>query len=470
MLVLNRGYELRDLLREECGLAAAINIPNASKYVCDCLILQEHRGEKGAGIISIKDGIFFKRRRVGLAREQFFEYNFKSKLPGKTAIGHNRYATQGDSDSIENVQPLVFKRSKFGPLMIAHNGTLVGQEEIKKSLEKEAVIFQSDTDSEIFGHLIARSKKPSLEEAIVDTLLQIPAAYSLLILTPNNVFAIRDRFGVRPLSIGKLGNGFLVCSENYAFDQYPKCKLVRDIEPGEMIVFDKNNSSFRSIKYAEAEEHFCIFEGIYFSSPRTSYNGFIHEDFRQELGKKVFEENPDIRGDFILPVLDSGKHAGIGLFKASDIPYKEYFLRIHNPPRSNSRSFTSATWEERIRTAYQKLHLRKDKIKKRRAIVVDDSIVRATTMKIINKRLRAAGASYIINCISSPRIIDVCPNGMDYQDKQQLVAANKSISETRDFIGADELIYITLEGLKEVVSRTYKCGICTGCFGGKYPE
>ena len=469
ILSLKRNECLRSLLPEECGLAAAINLPRASRYVYDCLVLQEHRGEKGVGIVSIKDRNIYHRRHVGRVRDHFVNFDFDSNLPGKIAIGHTRYATEGEPGEIKNVQPLIFLETKYGPIIIAHNGTLVNSRKIKSELIQKGAVFQSTTDSEIFGHLIALSSMDSVEGAIISALEKVPAAYSLLVLTKDKLFAIRDRFGVRPLSIAGFNDGFLICSENYAFDQYREAGLIRDIDPGEMIVFDRNKEYFRSVKYAHDKEHFCIFEGIYFSNPRTTYRNFPHEDFRQELGKRLFAENPNLAGDFILPVLDSGKQAALGLAKASGILYKEYFLRVHNPPGSNERSFTSPTEDERTKTAYQKLHLRKDKIKGRRAIVVDDSIVRSTTMKIVNKRLRDAGASYVINCISAPPIINICPYGMDYQDKKQLVAAGNTVEEIRKIIGADELIYISLPGLKQVVSETYQCGICYGCFGGKYP-
>lgn len=465
---------LRNLLPEECGLAAAINLPGASLYIYDCLALQQNRGEDGVGIASIKRGNIFHQEELGCVEDSFIDFDFGAKLPGKISIGHNRYATKGNSNEIKNVQPLFFPETRYGPLMVAHNGTLVNSRKIKKDLIKKGVVFQSKTDSEIFGHLIALSGKESIEEAIITALEKVPAAYSLLILTSDKLFAIRDRFGVRPLSIAKLNDGFLICSENYAFDQFRESMFIRDIDPGEMVVFERRRKGFRSVKYAQDTEHFCIFEGIYFSNPRTTYRNFMHEDFRQELGKRIFAENPELKGDFILPVLDSGKQAAFGMAKASGIPYKEYFLRVHKPPnpkkkQKRTRSFTSPTAKERDRTAYQKLHLRKDKIRGRRAIVVDDSIVRSNTIRIVNKRLRDAGASYIINCISAPAVINICPYGMAFQDKKQLVAAGNTIEEIRKIIGADELIYLSLPGLKQVVSETYRCGICCGCFGGKYP-
>ncbi|HDZ85408.1 MAG TPA: hypothetical protein ENH35_02610, partial [Candidatus Moranbacteria bacterium] len=459
---------IKGIFPEECGLSAAVNIPFASEYAFKCASAQDHRGEKGVGIVSVRKSKFYIEKRRWSVILGLPGVNFKKDLPGKTAIVHNRYATEGDSDSPSNVQPLVFQETSKGSFVLAHNGTMNNVRSIKKDLMKKGVAFQSTTDSEIMAHLITHSNEDTIEKAIISALNQITAAYSLLILTPNKLFAIRDRFGIRPLSIGKLKSGFLVCSENYAFDQYPSSSYLREVEPGEIIVFEKNKDSFESIKYAEPDEHFCIFEGIYFSHPRTTYKEYYNEDFRQELGKQILIENPDLQGDFILPVLDSGKHAAIGLFKKSRIDYKEYFLRKHKTSGDPvSRSFTSATYQERKEVAFKKLHLRKDKIRGKSVVVVDDSIVRSTTMKIACERLRNAGASYITVCISAPPIVSICPNGMAYRTRKQLTAYNRTTEDVRKTIGADRLIYLSLKGLKDVVGKTYKCGICTGCFGGK---
>lgn len=460
---------MRDIFPEECGLAAAIHMQNASRYVYDCLMLQEHRGEDSVGIISLDEAARFHiRRRVGRVREQFFDTDFEQRLPGHAAIGHNRYATAGAADALTNIQPLYFQNTKYGAFAIAHNGTFLDRKGIRERLTQEGVVFQSSLDSEVFGHLIARSNADTLEEAIIDATGDISAAYALFVFTREKLIALRDPSGVRPMSIAKINDGFLVCSENYTFDQYRNCEPIGDIQPGEMVIFEHNSSNFKRMQYAEPEESFCVFEGIYFSDPRSQYNGFWHEDFRFELGRQIFRENPDLQGDCIIPVLDSGKHAAWGLSEASGVPYREHFKRLHNPPRANLRSFTSSKDEDRMRTAYQKLHLRKELVRGKRVIIVDDSVVRSTTIQIINQRLREAGAVEIINCISAPPIKNICPFGMDFQDRQQLVAYERSIEDIRQKVGADRLIYLSLEGLQDVVKETYKCGICSGCFGGNY--
>ena len=462
---------LRGLMGEECALAAAVNVENASERVYDCLMLMEHRGEKSSGIVSVMDGELEWKREMGRTRRVFHDYDFEKKLPGKAAIGHNRYATAGAHDSKSNIQPFVFKDSRFGPFAIAHNGQLTDLNNMKEKLKESGALFQSTTDSELMGHLITHSQENPIEDAIRDACYAVTAAYSLLVMTPDKLIGLRDRFGVRPLSIGKMDGGHLMCSEDYVFDQYKDCHHIRDVEPSEMIIFKRGNKDFKSIKYAPGKEFFCVFESIYFSHPRTTYNRFYNEDFRRELGRQIFREHPDLRlkGDVVIPILDSGKYAARGLADISGLQCEEHFLRVHNPPRANRRSFTSSTDEEREKTAYQKLHLREDKVKRKNVITVDDSIVRSTTMKIINKRLREAGVENIINCISAPPIKNICPYGMDFQTRKELAAYDNSIEEIKNNIGADELIYLSLHGLDEVVRNTYNRGICRGCFGGEYP-
>ncbi len=469
-LAQEQEFNLRELLPEECGLAAAIHIPQASRYVHDCLMLQEHRGEDSVGIISLNGDVFHTRRRVGRVREQFFDFDFNTGLPGSIAVGHNRYATQGAADSLTNIQPLFFQDTRFGPIAIAHNGTLDFHNKIRERLTQEGVIFQSAMDSEVLGHLIARSPYDSLEEALIHVTELIPAAYSLLVFSRDKVLALRDRYGVRPLSLARIEGGFLVCSENYTFDQYPNSENLGDVKPGEMLVFSTQEPTYKRIQYAQPDEHFCIFEGIYFSDPRSRYNEYWHEDFRFALGQQIFREHPDLTGDCVIPVLDSGRQAALGLAEESGIPYREHFKRLHNPPRASLRSFTAATEKERIRTAFQKLHLRRELVRDKHVIVVDDSIVRSTTIRLINQRLREAGAKTIVNCISAPPIVDVCPYGMDFQDRNQLIASDRTVEEIRERVGADRLIYLSLNGLEQIVERSYRCGICSGCFGGRYPS
>lgn len=461
--------ELRHPFEDECGIAGVFNIPSASMYCYDILSLLEHRGEKSVGIVSESEDTMYYRRRMGKVHEQFVNFNF-DKLSGKIASGHNRYATSGHNKIVDieggssDVQPLIVHRSRYGPFALAHNGTLVNTDSLEKKLIDEGLTFQSSTDSELITKAIGKKDKNTLEEALIETAKDIPAAYSLILQAPGKLIALRDKYGIRPLSIGRLGDGYVVSSESYALEQFPGCQDIHDIKAGELCLF---TDGLKKIQYTEPDNHFCIFEGIYFSNPRSMHNNSYHEDFRKDLGKKLYQEN-NIEADVIIPILDSGKFAAVGMYEASGIPYEEAFLRIQNPPRSNNRSFTSSTTEKREWVVQKKLNLRKDKVYNKNVVVVDDTIVRSNTMGIINKRLKEAGAKSITTAITAPPVENTCPYGMDIKTKEELIAANISIDEIRRRIRSDHLFYLSLNGLNEVSDNHYRIGKCTGCFGGKY--
>ena len=470
------GLDVRGIMNEECALAAAVDVYNPSFMVYKSLLFMENRGEGGVGIVSRMGEEFFQRKKVGSVSTRFNDFeedDFSRKLPGRIAIGHNRYATQGNSKSLGNVQPLIIEDSKYGPFVIAHNGTLVNTKEIKKELIDNGAIFQSTTDTELIIHLIAHSGKATIEEAIMYALERVETTYALLIVTQDKLFAIRDKYGVRPLSVAKFKNGYLICSENYVFENIPGAEFMYDIDPGEMVVFSKGKRIVERRQYSDPDEHFCIFEAIYFSNPRTRHKDVYHEDFRIETGKQIAREmresGLDIQGDYVVPILDSGKHAAWGLSKESGIEYRELFQRTHSHGILQERSFTATTPEERKTIVEMKLNLRRDKVKGKNVIIVDDSIVRSTTMKILVEKLKNAGANKVVVCIASPPITNICPSGMDFQDTEQLIAHEKTIEEIRERIGADGLVYLSVEGLKKVIKKTYNCEVCSGCFGGKYP-
>jgi len=466
--------DIRNVFPEECGLTGAIDIPNASTIVQDGMLLQEPRGEKSAGIISCEGYEFHHRLRMGKPTVEFGNYDARSNLPGAMAISHNRYATAGSAFEDRNIQPLLVMKSKFGKFALGHNGTLAGVGPLEQELLEDGVAFQSTTDSELLTKLICRENESKIENAIAGACRQIDAAYSLLIMTEDALYAVRDRHGVRPLAIGRMNGGHIVMSESYVIDQFPDAKYVRDVHPGEIAIFRRGQRGFESIQFASPKEAGCIFERIYFSNPRSRYNGVYHEDFRFAQGQKFYEENKEllrsIESPIVVPILDSSKHGTLGLSYAMGTTPTEAFLRIHNPPRANNRSFTSATQEDRIKAAYRKQHLREDLVRGRTVIVVEDTIVRATTLKIINKRLSEAGAAYVINAVISPGIRDICPYGMDFQNKNELAAAYNSVEEIRQKIGADKLIYLSLGGLNDIVKETYGTNMCAGCFGGSYAQ
>ena len=477
------GKTLCDSIEENCGLASAINVPNASEIVRDMSLIQQDRGDAGAGVVSSNHQNLHIYKNVGRVDEVFPEnYNFKKRLPGKVAIGHNRYPTKGSSRRLCDTQPILFRETKYGQFAISHNGQLVDKNNIKKQLIDTGAIFQSTSDSETLAHLIVQSKEKTLEGAIASEINKIPAAYSLLIMTKSKVIALRDQYGVKPLSIAQLGGGYLIASETSAFRIFDKSEFIKEVKPVEMVIFDKKSvrsgEGFKSIQFAEPKEHWCVFEGIYFSSPRSKYNNFMHEDFRQRCGMKVYHENKEFFENLndlgydkcIIPILDSGKQGAVGFQKASKFDYKEYFMRRHNAPKSKGRSYTASKHQDREYIAHMKLDLRAEKIKDKVIITLDDSEVRGVTSKENNKRMRDAGAKMIINVLLSPKITSPCYLGMDHQKHKELIAYK---CETEDKIakesGADKTIYLSLEGLNKVVDETYKCGICSGCFGGKYP-
>jgi amidophosphoribosyltransferase len=485
--------DLRAIFPENCGLAAAINLPNASYVAAQMITAIEKRGERGGGVVSRRRGVLYERRRVGPFSVQFREFSarkFRQELPGKNAIAHCRYATKGDPNLVANVQPLFVKDSRYGSFAIAHNGTLVNVEAIRKKLIKDGCKFDSTSDTEIFIHLILKSGRKRIEEAIVEAVKQVECAYSLLVITRDKVFAIRDFFGVRPLSIAKMNDGWLVCSETVAFDQFAEAQYVQDVAPGTMAVFEKGKSGFAVKDYIPAErraavdavqkmrqEFLCIFEAIYFSNPRSKLKGVYHEDFRRAIGRQLVFENKDLAGDLVIPILDSGKHFAEGLAGALcnrlGVPfqklYEEILQRAHGPLGGQKRSFTSVNTGERVSIVRKKLHLKKEAVEGRDVILVDDSIVRSNTAKVVVKMVREAGAKKVIFCVCFPPINNICPNGMDFQTRSQLIAYKKDIEAIRQEIGADQLIYLSVAGLYETVKKVYDCGICGGCFGGSYP-
>jgi len=478
--------DLREIMPESCGVAAAINVPDASWTVAQMITSVEKRGERGGGIASCHNGNLYHRRRIGPFSIQFREFDSarcKKVLPGTTAIGHCRYATHGDPDFVANVQPLTVFDSKYGWLATGHNGTLVDAQVIKRNLLDSGCAFNTTTDTEIIIHLILQSGESDVERAIISALQKIPCAYSLLIMTRDKVFAIRDRFGNRPLSLAKMGGGFLSCSETVAFDQFPEAEYWRDVNPGEMVIFEKDKAAPRSVNFAEPEEFFCIFEAIYFSNPRSKINGIYHDEFRRRIGWHLgysLSESKLGNDPLVVPILDSGKHFAEGLarYLVSNMSpghyryeqvYEEVLQRAHGPLGGQARSFTAVTTEERIAVVRKKLHLKKEAVKDRVVVVVDDSIVRSNTAKVVIGMFRQAGAKKVIFCVGFPPITNICPNGMDFQTVSQLVAYHKDVESVRKEIGADELHYLKPEHLADCVRETYKCGYCGGCFGGKYP-
>jgi amidophosphoribosyltransferase len=464
-----------DTIGHACGLAGAYNVPNAAQMVWMLLYVQQHRGEAGVGFVTSEGQTFQAVRELGRVDRNFPLGTDFSKWPGDKAIGHVRYATHGSAHVKHNVQPIIVRVSNHGEMALAHNGTLINAEEERQKMLKKGHCFQSTTDSELLLQRMAGSKASTLEDAVLEGISAFPASYSLLIFTPDKLVALRDKYGVRPLSIATMGKGYLAASETSAFHilKKQKANFLREVEPGEMVVFDKKG--MHSTHYAKPQEHTCVFEFAYFSDPHSCYKGFEHTDFRWRCGVRVYEENkaffdgfkgkPDVR---VIPILDSGKQGAWGFTEASGLSYREYFLRRHNAPRAG-RSYTAPTQLERQLVANAKLDLREDKVKGRTVITVDDSNVRGTTARNNNDRLREAGAAKIINVYLMPPIVDVCCLGMDHQKTSELVATGRTNEQIAKNVHADHVFYLSPAGLNKIVNETYKSGICSGCFGGRYP-
>ncbi|MFT4302992.1 MAG: amidophosphoribosyltransferase [Candidatus Woesearchaeota archaeon] len=486
-LMVDNADNLHLFSNNSCALAGAINFSDSSILVRAMLQVQQHRGEKSVGIVSAEKDRLYAIREMGRVDEIFpvSDINrIQQRLPGLIAIGHNRYATTGYSDYPSNIQPFIFNESKFGNFVFAHNGQLVDNKGIKEKLLRNGAIFQSRSDSELLAQMITHSRCDNIIDAIVNEVSKIPCSYSVLIETSDKILGFRDGFGVRPLSIAKMNGGYLIASETAAFRIFPEAEFIRHVEPGELVIFDKNTiksgKDFESIKFMERKKHFnCVFEQIYFQDPRSETNNYMHEDFRQKCGALVYYENKDFFDVLhrenglnlaVVPILDSGKQGAIGFSRASGIPYKEYFMRRHNAPHSSGRSYTADNQNSREIIANMKLDLRTEKVRDKVIITVDDSNVRGTTARNNNRRLRNAGVKEVYNIFLSPVITSPCYLGMDHQNVDELIGFRlKNLDDIAKETEADKVIHISLEGLNSVVADTYNVGICSGCFGGKYP-
>lgn len=467
---------LQTFMHENCGIALAVHVPEASRAVRDMEWLLQNRGQAGCGICSTDGKKLHRRRAMGSVEEVFpLEYTFEH-LPGNTAGGHLRYPTAGDPHEEANLHPLRFLDSNQGPIALAHNGTIPSAEAIYKKLVRQGHSFHSSTDSEVMLRIIAGSKKP-LVDACIDTFNKMPTAYSLFVMTRKEAIIARDRFGVRPLSIARYKNGWLAASETDAFRAVPGARFERDVEPGEIIHWDLVSGKMKTIRYAKECHRFCVFEGHYFSKPNSFYRGIPHHYFRQKCGAQVFQENEkdfrEIMGEgraIFVPILDSGKEGSIGFTEASGMPYREYLSRERHIPHAQGRSYI-ATREMRDQILRWKFYLDEQRVRGKIVFLGDDSFVRGSTIRRINGMFRAAGVKKIINVSFSPMVRDICPLGMDHQDRKKLIAYECGNDELKiaKAVKADRVVYLSLQGQDDVVSRTYKCGICSGCFGGLYP-
>ncbi|VAX24598.1 Amidophosphoribosyltransferase [hydrothermal vent metagenome] len=447
-----------DKFNEECAVFAIYNHKEAANLTYLGLYALQHRGQESSGIVSA-DGVHHHvERGMGLVSEIFNLERIKS-LKGRIAIGHNRYSTQGES-KLRNAQPMAIEYSQ-GPLALAHNGNLINSSLLRDKLEKEGSIFQSTMDSEVIIHLIAKSRERRLQDRVTEALAQVRGAYSLAIMSQDELIIARDPHGFRPLAMGRLGKAHIVASETCAFDLLD-AKFVREVEPGEVIVINKEG--FTSyFPFEPAHKSHCVFEFIYFSRPDSQIFGENVHLVRKEFGKRLAMELP-VEADLIVPVPDSGVVAGLGYAEGSGIPYERAIIRNHYV----GRTFIEPLQSIRHFGVKIKLNPIKEVMKGKRVVLVDDSIVRGTTSKKLVKMVRDAGAKEVHMRISSPPTTHSCFYGIDTPARSDLIAATYGVDQIAEYIGADSLGYLSMEGVMKALGGRDN-DYCKACFDGKYP-
>lgn len=451
--------EIKAYPRHACGLFGVYGHPNAAELTYYGLYCLQHRGQESAGIVACSNGQFVAHKGMGLV-SQVFTSEILSRLKGTIAIGHTRYSTTGASLP-RNVQPLVIESAK-GQMAIAHNGNLTNTWQLRVELEEGGSIFQTTTDSEIIAHLLVQPSLDGQPNDLIRTLHKIEGAYSLLILTETELVGIRDPYGFRPLSIGRLRDAWILSSETCAFDIID-AEFVRDVEPGEIVII--NESGLHSIQAFPAHQRraFCIFEFVYFARPDSRLWGRNVHQVRVAMGRQLAREHP-VDADIVVPVPDSGNSAALGYSLESGIPLEMAFVRNHYV----GRSFIQPTQLIRDFDVRVKLNLIKDLVSGKRVIIVDDSIVRGTTCKMRVRSLKEAGAKEVHVRISCPPHLFPCYYGIDFPDRSKLMAASHTIEEIRQYLHADSLAYLSMEGMI-AATQLPPHWFCTACFDGKYP-
>ncbi len=455
-----------DKFRDECGVFGIHAHPEASTLAYLGLHALQHRGQESAGMVSSDGHLLRFHRSMGLVVDIFTGEALR-KLPGTLAIGHTRYSTAGDS-ALRNAQPIVVDCNK-GQIALAHNGNLVNAQEIRSRLERQGSIFQTTSDTEVIVHLIAQSKEQTLPEAICDALRRIEGAFSLVLLTRDRLFAVRDPRGFRPLSLGRIPavagqrqDTIVFASETCAFDLIG-AQYERDVKPGELLVVGPEGLSSRF--YAPEMPHTsCIFEHVYFSRPDSKVFGRAVHESREELGRQLAREAP-VEADIVVPVPDSGVTAAMGYAAESALPFRMGLIRNHYV----GRTFIEPEQSVRDFGVRLKLNPVRSVLRGKRVVLIDDSIVRGTTCRKLVRMVRDAGAREVHLRISCPPTISPCFYGVDTPSKRQLIAANKSVEEIREFIGADSLAYLSLEGMQRACGEGEKTTYCTACYTGVYP-
>jgi amidophosphoribosyltransferase len=454
-----RDVQPKHYPKHYCGVFGIFNHPKAAELTYFGLYALQHRGQESAGIVTYDNGKFRSHLGMGLV-PQVFKGEALENLPGNMAVGHCRYSTTGSSE-LRNAQPLTMD-CKRGQIAIAHNGNLTNAAHLRDELESRGSIFQTTVDSEIILHLLAQPTGPGQESNLVSTVRRIEGAFSLVIMTEQEMIGVRDPHGFRPLSIGKVGDAWVLSSETCAFDLI-QAKFIRDVEPGEIVVINKDGLSSIKPFPKEQRKALCIFEYVYFARPDSRIATQSVYKVRVDMGRQLAREFP-IEADIVVPVPDSGNCAALGYSMESNIPFEMAFVRNHYV----GRSFLQPSQLIRDFNVRVKLNLIEELVKGKRVIIVDDSIVRGTTCKTRVNNLKEAGATEVHVLVSCPPHMHPCVYGIDFPDRTKLMAANHSIDEIRRYLNADSLGYLSQDGMVKATGHP-KSAFCMACYDGDYP-
>ncbi len=452
-------------IKEECGVFGVYSKTSKDQlaYMIDVGISAlQHRGEESCGIAINRDGLITYRKDLGLVSKVFPKHEIEALPEGKMGIGHVRYSTTGEAKK-ENAQPMVIRHKK-GNLAVVHNGNLTNAYELRKELEEKGAIFSTTTDTEVICYIIVqeRLKAKSIEEAVQNAMKRLKGSYALLIMSSTKLIAVRDPHGFKPLCIGQTENRTVFASESCALD-VTGAEFIRDVNPGEIVVM--TNNQMTSIQTSKnAPKGLCSFEYIYFSRPDSVLDGISVHKFREDAGRCLAKQAL-VEADIVAGVPDSGLDAALGYSKESGIHYDMAFTKS----KYIGRTFIQNAQDKRSALVGLKLNPIKQVVNGKRIILIDDSIVRGTTITKIIAVLRRAGAKEVHLRIASPAFIDVCYFGTDIDNKETLVMNNRTVEEVRQLVGADSLEYLSLDSLKEITKDCHIKNLCTGCFTGKYP-
>ncbi len=453
-------------LREECGVFGVFS-PERSDVASTAyygLFALQHRGQESCGIVVNDDGLFQTYKDTGLVNDVFTPQILESLGEGNMAVGHVRYGTTGGNDR-SNAQPIVVNHIK-GRMALAHNGNIVNCEQLRRELELEGSIFSTTSDTEVISYIITKERlnAPSIEQAVNQAMARIRGAYSLVIMSPSKLIAVRDENGFRPLCYGKTEDGrYVVASESCALDAV-SAKFIRDIQPGEIVVFEKDGVRSITDHCGKADGALCVFEYIYFARPDSVIDGCSVHNARMRAGAFLALEHP-VQADVVIGVPDSGLDAAVGYAKQSGIPYEIGFIKN----KYIGRTFIQPGQKSREDKVKIKLNPIADVVRGKRIVMIDDSIVRGTTSARIVKLLREEGAKEIHMRVSAPPFLNPCYYGTDIDSRENLIAASHSVDEIAKIIGVDSLGYLSVESVKQIAKGLHGTGYCTACFDGSYP-